>query len=184
MAKRALVLIDIQNDYFPGGRWTLDGIDAAADNAAMLIDAARKAGDLIIHVRHEFPTADAPFFAPGSDGAKINPKVAPAGDEPVVLKNNVNAFRETNLKDILDRNGIDEVTLCGAMSNMCIDAAARAASDFGYKVTLIHDACATRDSEFGGVTVSAAQVHAAYMASLAFAYATTMKTDEFLNAMS
>ena len=66
MAKRALVLIDIQNDYFPGGRWPLDGIDAAANNAAELLAAARAAGDLVVHVRHEFPSADAPFFAPGS----------------------------------------------------------------------------------------------------------------------
>jgi hypothetical protein len=75
MPKRALVLIDIQNDYFPGGKWTLRGIDAAAENAAKLLAAARAAGDLVVHVRHEFPTADAPFFAPGSEGAKIHPKV-------------------------------------------------------------------------------------------------------------
>ena len=75
MPKRALVLIDIQNDYFPGGKWTLNGIESAADNAARVLAAARAAGDLVVHVRHEFPTADAPFFAPGSSGAQIHPKV-------------------------------------------------------------------------------------------------------------
>ena len=59
MPKRALVLIDIQNDYFPGGRWTLSGIDSAADNAAKLLAKARATGDLVVHVRHEFPSADA-----------------------------------------------------------------------------------------------------------------------------
>src|SRR5689334_17422211 len=106
MPKRALVLIDIQNDYFPGGRWALSGIDAAADNAARVLAAARKEGDLVIHVRHEFPTADAPFFTPGSDGAKIHPKVRADEGEPVVLKHHVNAFRETDLKAILDRHGV------------------------------------------------------------------------------
>ena len=98
MPKRALVLIDIQNDYFPGGKWTLSGIESAADNAARVLAAARAAGDLVVHVRHEFPAADAPFFAAGSDGAKIHPKVQNREGEPVVLKHHVNSFRETDLK--------------------------------------------------------------------------------------
>jgi nicotinamidase-related amidase len=63
MPMRALVLIDLQNDYFPGGRWPLAGIESAADNAAKVLAAARAAGDLVVHVRHEFPSADAPFTA-------------------------------------------------------------------------------------------------------------------------
>ena len=85
MPKRALVLIDIQNDYFPGGKWALTGIEPAADNAARVLAAARAAGDLVVHVRHEFATADAPFFAPGSDGAKIHPKVRAGDGEPTAL---------------------------------------------------------------------------------------------------
>src|SRR4051794_9568067 len=114
VAKRALVLIDVQNDYFPGGKWPLTGIESAADNAARLLAAARAAGDVVIHVRHEFASADAPFFTPGSEGSKIHPKVRSQGDEPVVLKHNVNAFRETDLKGILDRHGVDELVICGA----------------------------------------------------------------------
>src|SRR4051812_33449276 len=98
MPKRALVLIDVQNDYFPGGKWALSGIDAAADNAAKVLAAARKAGDLVVHVRHEFPTPDAPFFAPATPGSEIHPKVRNRGGGPVVLKHHVNAFRETELK--------------------------------------------------------------------------------------
>ena len=74
MPKRALVLIDIQNDYFPGGKWTLSGIESAADNAARVLAAACAAGDLVVHVRHEFKATDAPFFAPGSDGANDPPE--------------------------------------------------------------------------------------------------------------
>ena len=113
MPKRALVLIDIQNDYFPGGKWTLSGIDTAADNAAKVLAVARAAGDLVVHVRHEFPSADAPFFTPSSPGAEIHPKVRNLDGEAVVLKNHVNSFRETNLKAILDRNGVEEVVICG-----------------------------------------------------------------------
>ena len=182
MPKRALVLIDIQNDYFPGGRWTLSGIDDAADNAAKLLENARSVGDLVVHVRHEFPTADAPFFAPGSEGAKIHPKVLNLDGEHVVLKHHINSFRDTDLKAVLDRHGIEEVAICGAMSHMCVDAATRAANDFGYRCILIHDACASRDLEFDGVHVPAAHAHAAFMEALGFGYARAMSTAEFLSS--
>src|SRR3954452_11538277 len=180
MSKRALVLIDIQNDYFPGGKWTLSGIESAADNAARVLAAARAAGDLVVHVRHEFPTADAPFFAPGSEGAKIHPKVRSLNGEPVVLKHHVNSFRETDLKALLDRHGVEEVVICGAMSHMCVDAGTRAASDLGYKRVVVHDACATRDQEFEGTMVPASDVHAAFMAALRFGYAQLVSTEEYL----
>jgi nicotinamidase-related amidase len=180
MRKRALVLIDIQNDYFPGGKWALSGIESAADNAARLLAATRAAGDLVVHVPHEFPAADAPFFAAGSAGAQTHPKVKGLDGEPVVLKRHVNAFRDTDLQAILDRNGVEEVVICGAMSHMCVDAGARAASDLGYRCVVVHDACATRDQEFEGVVVPAAQVHAAFMAALKFGYAASVSTEEHL----
>lgn len=182
MAKRALVVVDLQNDYFPGGKWTLSGIDAASDNAGRLLAAARAAGEPVLHVRHEFRSEDAPFFTPGSPGAQIHPRAANRAGEPVILKHFVNSFRETELKPTLDGLGVTEIVLCGAMSHMCIDAATRAAADFGYQVTVIHDACASRDLEFSGVTVPAAHVHAAFMAALGFAYARLCSTDEFLAA--
>ncbi|UUO06826.1 cysteine hydrolase [Blastopirellula sp. J2-11] len=180
MAKYALIVIDIQNDYFPGGRWTLSGMDQAADNAARLLNAARESGDLVVHIRHEFPTADAPFFAPNSVGAQIHPKVQSLEGEPVVLKHDINAYRETELKSILDNACIEKVVICGAMSHMCVDAATRASYDFGYHCTVVHDACASRDLKFNGVHVPAAQAHAAFMAALQFGYATSVSTEEFL----
>ncbi len=180
MNKRALVVVDIQNDYFPGGRWPLVGMQDAAANAARLIDGARQAGDAVVFVRHEFPTADAPFFAPGSAGAAIHPTIEGRAGEPVVLKHGINAFHDTDLRSVLDRDGIKEVVLCGAMSHMCIDAAARAATDLGYKTTVIHDACASHDLEFNGLTTPAAQVHASFMSALAFGYATVSATDAHL----
>jgi nicotinamidase-related amidase len=180
MSKRALLVIDIQNDYFPGGRWTLSNIDAAADNAVRVISAARAAGDLVVHVRHENPAADAPFFVAGSKGAEIHEKVLPAQGEDVVVKHYVNSFRETNLAAILDGNDVEEVVIVGAMSHMCVDAVTRAASDLGYRVTVIHDACASRDLELDGVVVPAAHVHAAFMSALGFAYADMVSTERYL----
>ena len=180
MAKRAVIAIDIQNDYFPGGKWPLVGADAAADQAAKLLAGARKAGDLVVHVRHEFPSTEAPFFVPGTNGVETHPKVKPLAGEPVVVKNEVNSFLKTNLKQVLDENGVDELVILGSMSHMCVDAATRAALDLGYPVTVIHDACATHDQQFNGTTVPAAQTHSAFMAALGFAGATLKATDEHL----
>lgn len=180
MAKQALIVVDIQNDYFPQGKWPLVGAEAAADNAARLIAAFREAGDSVVHIRHEFTSPDAPFFVRGSEGAKLHPKVINRADEPVVLKHFVNSFRETELQSILDEQGIKDLVVVGSMSHMCVEGITRAAADLGYSVTVIHDACASRDLEFNGLTVPAAHVHAAYMSALGFAYASVVSTDEFL----
>ena len=96
------------------------------------------------------------------------------------MKNYPNSFLKSELKQVLDEKGVEELVIVGAMSHMCIDATTRAASDFGYKTTVVHDACATRDLEFRGQMVPAAQVHATLMSALAFAYATIVTTDEYL----
>ncbi len=182
MSKRALLVVDLQNDYFPDGKFPLVNIGPALDNVVRVIADARARGDRIVHMRHEFPTADAPFFAPGSEGAQIHPRVEPAQGEPVIVKNRINAFLGTDLEQVFDADGIEDVTVVGAMSHMCIDAATRAASDLGYRTTVVHDACATRDLEFDGQVVPAAQVHKAYMSALAFAYAKVTTTEEYLAA--
>jgi nicotinamidase-related amidase len=179
MSGTALIVVDIQNDYFPGGKWPLAGADAAADNAAKVIQAARDAGDLIVFIRHE-SGADAPFFTPGSDGAKLHPKVLNLESEPVVLKHFPNSFRETGLQGLLQDKGIEQLVIVGSMSHMCIDATTRAAADLGYKVKVIEDACASRDVEFNGTVVPAAQVHAAFMSALGFAYAEVVTTQAHL----
>ncbi len=177
MRKRAVIVVDIQNEYFASGKLPLVNIEQAAAKAAEVIDAARQNKDLLVHVHHEFPDPNAPVFTPGSDGINIHESVAPEGDEPVILKNYPpNSFLKTNLKALLDSNNIEEVVVIGAMSHMCIEATSRAASDFGYKVTVLEDACATMDLEFNGVKVPAAQVHATAMAALGFAYASVLST--------
>lgn len=180
MTKTALIIVDLQKDYFQDGKCELEGAEAAATKAAMLLEGFRAKGLLVVHVRHEFPTADAPFFAPNSDGAKVHSSVQELEGEPVVLKHQINGFRDTHLKEILDERDVDSVLICGAMSHMCIDAITRAANDFGYNCAIAHDACATLAVEFKGVTVPASQVHAAFMSALGFAYANVASAAELL----
>ncbi|SFI52458.1 cysteine hydrolase family protein [Jannaschia pohangensis] len=171
MTQTALILIDIQNDYFEGGLWPVAGMAGATRIAASLLHRARATGQAILHVRHEILAPDAPFFRPGSTGADIHAEVAPITGEAVILKHRPNSFLGTDLGARLEAAGITDVTLAGAMSQMCIDATARAASDRGLTVTVVQDACAARAATFRGRDVSAADVHATIMAALSGSYA-------------
>ncbi|GAA0774705.1 cysteine hydrolase family protein [Castellaniella ginsengisoli] len=182
MKKRGLVVVDLQNEYLPAGKLPLSGIAAAAANAARALVDARKKGIPVFHVRHESSKNNAPVFVPGTSGVEIQPAVAPVGDEPVIVKHFINAFRDTDLKKHLDARGVEEIVVVGAMSHMCVDAIVRAAVDMGYPATVLHDACATMDLEFNGVAVPAAQVHAAMMAAFVFGYGTVKSVDEYLAA--
>lgn len=180
MKKRGLIVVDLQKEYLPTGKLPLSGIESAVANAVRVIADARDKGWPIFHIRHEFVNGEAPVFIPGSEGVEIQPAVAPAEGEPVIVKNYVNAFRDTDLRQQLGAHDVDEVVIVGAMSHMCIDAAVRAAADMGYLVTVLHDACATLDLEFQGMTVPAAHVQAAMMAAFEFGYGAVTSTDEYL----
>lgn len=177
----ALILIDIQNDYFAGGKWPVAKMDEVAANAARLLADARSRGKTIVHVHHEMGEGG-PFFVAGTDGAKINAAVAPQDDEPTVLKHAPNSFRETGLEALLRDAGARSVTICGAMSQMCIDATARAACDMGFDVTVIEDACGAKETAFGDIEVAPEQVHATIMGALSGTYARVVSTEDYLNS--
>lgn len=180
MTTAALVVVDLQNDYLTDGSWPLDQVDDAIDTTRDLLDWARGNDTPIIHIRHEATSDQAPFFRPGTPGAGSVPRVAAQGEEPTVHKHRPNAFHETDLLDRLKNLGTQQVILAGAMSQMCIDATARAARDFGFDVTVAHDACAAKEAAFNGVTVPAPQVHAAFMAALGLAYADVKAAAEIM----
>lgn len=180
MSTQALIVVDIQNEYFPSGKLPLVGIEEATANAALVIESARQKGYTVIHVHHEMPSADAPIFTPNSKGVEINEMVKPVDNETVIVKHYPNSFRDTPLKDMLDNAGIQDITVIGAMSHMCIDATVRAAFDYGYNVTTIHDSCATLDLEFDGKQVPAAQVHATIMAAFEFISVDVVDTKAWL----
>lgn len=174
----ALVVIDIQNEYFPGGAIPLPNAEGAAGRAAQAIEAAREAGVAVIHIRHEEPDSDQ-YFVPGTHGAETNPTVAPADGEPVVVKNFPNSFLETDLAERLASLGANRVAFCGMMTSMCVDATVRAAADIGLEPLLVDDACAAPDLEHRGRQVPADQVHAAFCAALGDEIATVLGTSDF-----
>jgi len=175
-----LLLVDLQNDYFPGGKMELEGSEQAGLNAEKLLATFRDKDRPVFHVRHLSVGEGATFFVPGTAGAEIHACVQPLPDEIVLEKNFPNSFRETGLADILKKEKVSNLVICGAMSHMCIDGTTRAAADMGFACTVIHDACATKSLEFGDLTIPAPEVHGAFMAALGAAYAKVISLDEFL----
>lgn len=177
--KQGLVLVDIQNDYFPHGNLELVGVEQAAKNAGKLLQQFRDKQAPIVHIQHISMQAGATFFLPDTTGSEINERVAPQPDEVVIVKHFPNSFKDTQLLQHLKAIEVEEVVICGAMSHMCIDATTRAAFDFGFQCVVIEDACATRDLEYKGKIIKAAEVHGAFMAALAMPYAKVISTNEF-----
>lgn len=178
----ALLLIDIQNDYFPGGAMALVGQDAAAAQAARLLASFRAKALPVFHVQHLATKPGATFFVPGTTGAEIHASVAPASGETLVTKNFPSAFRGTTLHEALRAAKVDKLVVAGMMTHMCVDTTVRAAADLGYGCSLAADACATKDLAFGGEQVGAAQVQLAYLAALNGSFAAVRPTAELLAA--
>lgn len=177
--QKALVIIDIQNDYFTGGNMPLVGSEEAVLNAKLVLEQFRREGFPVIYLQHLSDYPGATFFIPGTVGADIHSEVAPIDGEKIIIKHYPNSFRETELLDYLKEQGISDLVICGMMTSMCVDATTRAAKDFGYNCTVIGDACAAPNLEINGKTVSGENVHNAFLAALNSFYAKVVDAKDF-----
>ena len=177
---KGLIIVDVQNDYFTGGAMELVDMDAAAAQCGRLLASFREAQLPVFHIQHLSTRPGASFFVPDTAGADIHASLQPRSGEAHIVKHFPSAFRDTDLQQQLQAAGIDELVVCGAMSHMCIDTTVRAAFDLGYQCTLAADACATRDLEFDGRRIAAADVQAAFMAALAMPFARVCASEDAL----
>jgi nicotinamidase-related amidase len=168
MEAPVLLLIDVQREYFDeGSSLRIPDGPTVLDQLGVLLDAARASGVPVVHVRHEEAPGNG-VFEPGSENIAIMDRVAPAGDEPVVLKHLPGAFDETELAGILANLGARTVVIGGFMTHMCCDTTAREAAARGYAVAFLADGTATRDLEApGGRIISHRDVHETTLAAQA-----------------
>ncbi len=169
----ALLLIDIQDFYFPGGRSPLENPEQASLNAQKILEKFREKGMLVVHIRHN-----------AKSGAEIHKHVTPIKEERVISKDHVNGFKDTDLLKYLRTNNVKQLVICGMMTHMCVEAAIRAAHDFGFDCILVGDACATRDLNFKNKIIKAADVHLSTLSSLDGYYAKVMNTEEYLDFLA
>jgi len=163
--KKALLVIDLQNDYFCGGKMELEGTEKALDKANELIEFAREKKYKIVFIQHFSIREEASFFVPNTKGVELNNKLD-IGNDLIIHKNYPNSFRGTNLQKILEEDKITELLICGAMTHMCVESTVRAGFDLGYQITLAFDACATKALTLNNEVIDAKEVQLSCMAAL------------------
>jgi len=167
--RTALLIIDIQYFYFPGGSLPLVEPEKASKNASEILKKFREKGILVVHVKHN-----------AKNGADIYKDVKPLRGEKVVIKNEANAFLGTDLLEFLNENGIENLIILGMQTQMCLEAATRAAHDYGFNCTVVADACATRDLKYDNIVIKSSDVHYATLSALSRTYAHIVNTEDLL----
>lgn len=143
---KALLVIDVQNDYFSGGNFPLWNTEAVLANTLGAIAAAQVQGVPVILVKHVANSSRglAPFFNEGTHGVELHPAIAAAApDAPVVVKSFADSFHQTNLEELLESMGVTELLVCGMMTQNCVTHTAIAKTAEKYAVSLLTDCCTT-----------------------------------------
>ena len=178
--KEALIIIDVQNDYFQGGKMELKNPLAPLENIKKLLAKFRDGKKEIVFIQHIAVREEAGFFIKNTSGAEIHKKISPLDSEKVIIKNYPNSFFKTDLDEYLREKGVESLVITGMMTHMCIDSTTRAAKDLGYKCVVIKDTCATRDFIFEGNIVTAEDIQSSFMTALGYYYAEILSCAEYL----
>lgn len=181
--KKALLIIDVQNDYFDKGAYPLSNADTAAKNIQGVLSRFRAEGDLVVFIKHINMKENAAFFKPETVGSEIYKEIEPIEGETVIIKHTPNSFRDTGLHSFLQLQKIEELVIAGMMTQHCVDTTVRAAYDLGYSNILLCDCCATRDLVFSGETIAANIVQSTFLAALSRGFAEVMSSTEYLRKM-
>ncbi|MDP3179976.1 MAG: isochorismatase family protein [Spirochaetaceae bacterium] len=185
MSGTAIVTIDIQMDYFLGGKFPLFRAKAAAKRAALVLAAGRKRGLHIFHVRHEGLDPKGSFLVAGTPGTALHPAldVPVDGREAIIVKHRPDSFLDTDLEERLRAVGANRVVWMGMMSWMCVDTTVRAAKAKGFDNVLVEDACAAGWLLHHGLPVFPWSSHRAFMAALGVHHAKVVRTKEAIPAL-
>jgi nicotinamidase-related amidase len=161
----ALLIIDEQDFYFPGGHLPLVNPEAASEKTAIVLKMFREQNLPVIHIQH-------------AGGSPIHKTVEPLPGEKVITKTEANGFNGTNLLNYLVSLKIKRLVICGMQTQMCVEATTRAAYDLGFKCIVVEDACATRNLKYGRRTIFAIDVQACTYSILNKTYASIIPADE------
>ncbi|KES17862.1 Amidase related to nicotinamidase [Gilliamella apicola SCGC AB-598-I20] len=181
---QALMIIDVQNDYFPNGKYPLNNTEQTLQYTLKLQNYFRQKQLPIIYIQHVNQDANAPFFVKNSVGCQLHFKLLPVkqNNEFIIEKAYPNSFYQTQLLQKLQQEGITQLVICGMMSHMCVDSTTRSACELNYQPILIHDACSTRDLDFNGNIIPSQLVHNSFMSAL-MRFATVMSCESFIKTI-
>lgn len=177
--KQALLVIDVQNDYFQGGKMELYSPLEALKQINKLENYFMEKKEPIIYMRHVMHQEGAPFFEIGTEGAELHKDLNFTESSTVIEKLYPNSFIETNLADVLQELEVEQLVITGMMTHMCVDSTTRAASELGFNPIVISDTTATLALTHEDHTVSAQDAQHAFLSALSN-FATVIKSDKYL----
>lgn len=182
-AKRALLVIDVQNEYFTG-KLPVTYPPGSLANILRAMDAAAHSGVPVILVQHAAPQPDSSVFAKGSDGWQLHPEIARRPHDALVHKSLPGSFTGTDLGQWLSDHCIDTLVIAGYMTQMCCDTTSRQAVHWGFKVEFLSDATGTLAFSNSAGSVSAEELHRAILIVQQSRFAQVMTTDEWISQLS
>jgi nicotinamidase-related amidase len=185
MKKRALIVIDVQNEYFDG-RLPISDPSPTSSLASIgrAMDAASRSGVPVIVVRHGDTNRDAEIFRVGSHAWELHPEVDRRPRDHLVEKTLPGSFTQTPLGDILAAAGVDTVTIAGYMTHMCVDTTAREAAHRGLSVEILNDATGTLALSNSGGSATGEELHRATLVAQGQFFADILSTEEWLRRLA
>jgi nicotinamidase-related amidase len=184
MSNRALIVIDVQNEYFDGALPISDpSPDTSLANIGKAMDAATGAGVPVIVVQHGSDDADAPIFRVGSHAWELHPAIDDRPRDHLVEKALPGSFTGTRIGEILTSAGVDTVSITGYMTHMCVDTTAREAAHRGLAVEILSDATGTLALSNSGGSASGEELHRSTLVAQGQFFADVVSTDEWLERL-
>jgi nicotinamidase-related amidase len=180
--KRALLVIDVQNEYFTG-KLPVNHPPGSLENILRAMDCARKNGIPVVVIQHTSPQKDAVVFRKGTEEWNLHPKIASQTYDHLIEKNLPGSFTGTDLESWLRERKVDTVVITGYMSQMCCDTTARQAAHMGLVVEFLSDATGTLPVSNKVGSVKAEELHRAILVTQAMMYSKVMTTDQWIESL-
>lgn len=182
-SRRALVVIDVQNEYVDGKfRIEYPPVASSLPKIAQAMDAAHAEGIPIFVVQHVLPS-DAPIFAAGSEGVRLHIVVADRPYDHLVTKDLPSVFSAREFEPWLKEEGVDTLTIIGYMTHNCNDATARDAMHRGYEVEILSDAAGSLPYKNTAGAASAAEIYRTTLIIMESAYGAVLTTDQWVASL-
>ena len=180
--KRALLVIDVQNEYLTG-KLPVTYPENSFENIIKAMDFANENEIPVILIQHTNPGEDAVTFKKGTDEHEIHEKILKRNHVKIIEKNLPGSFTGTELEFWLKKNSIDTVVICGYMTQMCCDTTARQAMHLGFNVEFLSDATGTLDISNSAGEIRAENLHKAILVTQAMRFSSVMSTEEWINSI-
>jgi nicotinamidase-related amidase len=182
--KTALLVIDVQNEYFDG-KWPVPDGTTALEQIERAIDASQQVNATVVYVQHAVLKPERGVFIPGSHGFELHSRLHPRANDSRIVKNYPGSFTKTNLEDMLQQRGIDTLVISGYMTHMCCDTTAREGFQRDFRVLFLNDATATRDGQHATLgTIAHRDLHRATLITQASMFSQVLPTSEFVELVA